>query len=97
MDFIIRLPRTSKQCDVIMVVLNKLSKTIDVILVKYTFKEIDIAWIFMKDIFKLHGMPKKILSNQMPILPLIFRNLYFWDLEPAYISTQHTTLIVMDR
>jgi hypothetical protein len=63
MDFITGLPKSTKQNDAIMVVVEKLSKSTHFILAKSTCKAIDIANIFMKDIFRLHGMPKEIVSN----------------------------------
>jgi hypothetical protein len=48
MDFITRLPRTTRQNDAIMVVVDKLSKATHFIPVKYTCMEIDISNIFMK-------------------------------------------------
>jgi transposase InsO family protein len=47
-----------------MVVVEKLSKATHFILVKSTCKVIDIANIFMKEIFRLHGMPKEIISDR---------------------------------
>jgi hypothetical protein len=48
MDFITGLPKTTKQNDAIMVVVDKLSKASHFILVNSTCKEIDISNIFMK-------------------------------------------------
>jgi hypothetical protein len=62
MDFIAVLPKSAKLNDAIMVVVEKLSKSSHFIPVKSTCKEIDIANIFMKDIFILHGMPREIIS-----------------------------------
>jgi len=62
MDFIIGLPRTTKQYDAIMVVVEKLSKATHFIPIKSTYKSIYVANIFIKEIFKLHGMPKIIIS-----------------------------------
>jgi hypothetical protein len=64
MDFITGLPISTKQNDVIMVFVEKLSKDAHFILVKSTCKVIDIANIFMKEIFRLHGMPKEIISDR---------------------------------
>ena len=64
MDFNIGLPKPAKQNDVIMVVVDKLSKVAHFIPVKSTCKAIDIASIFMKEIFRLHGMPKEIISDR---------------------------------
>ena len=64
MDFITGLPRSTKKNYAIMVIVDKLRKSAHFIPVKSTCKEIDISKIFMKEIFKLHGMPKKIISDR---------------------------------
>ena len=64
MDFITRLSMTWRQHDSIMVVVDKLTKATHFILVKSTHKTDDIAKIFMKEIFKLHGLPKEIVSDR---------------------------------
>jgi hypothetical protein len=64
MDFITGLPKSTRQNDSIMVVVDKLSKSSHFIPVKSTCKEIDIANIFIKDIFRLHGMPKEIVFDR---------------------------------
>ena len=46
-----------------MVVVDKLTKATHFIPVKSTHKTDNIAKIFMKDIFKLHGFPKVIISD----------------------------------
>jgi len=48
MDFITGLPKTNKQHDSIMVLVDKLRKAAHFILVKSTFKAINIADIFLK-------------------------------------------------
>jgi hypothetical protein len=67
MDFITELPKSVKQNDVIMVVVDKLSKSSHFVPVKSTYKAIDIVNIFMKDIFRLHGMPRDIISDRHKI------------------------------
>ena len=47
-----------------MVVVDKLTKATHFIPVKSTHKTDDIAKIFMKEIFKLHGLPKAIVSDR---------------------------------
>ena len=64
MDFITNFPRTSKQHDSIMVVVDKLTKTAHFILVKSMHKETDIAKIYMCGVAKLHGIPKKIVFDR---------------------------------
>ena len=53
-----------RQHDSIMVVVDKLKKVAHFIPFKSMHKTHDIAKIFMKDIFKLHGFPKAIVSDR---------------------------------
>jgi len=62
MEFITGLPTTKKHNDSIMVVIDKLTKFAHFILVKSTYKDINIAKIFKKEVFKMHGLPKTIIS-----------------------------------
>ena len=64
MDFITSLPKSKKQNDCIFVVIDKLSKAAHFIPVKSTCKEVNIADIFLKEIFRLHGIPKEIILDQ---------------------------------
>ena len=64
MDFITGLPMTWRQHDSIMVVVDKLTKEAHFIPVKSTYEAGDIAKIFMKEIFKLHGLPKEIVFDR---------------------------------
>ena len=61
MDFITGFPMTWRQHDSIMLVVDKLTKETHFILVKSMHKTDDIAKIFLKEIFKLHGLPKAIV------------------------------------
>jgi hypothetical protein len=58
MDFITKFPRTTKQRDSIMVVVDKLTKAAHFIRVKSAHKAANIVEIYMQDIAKLHGVPK---------------------------------------
>ena len=62
MDFITSLPKNFQQHDSIMVVVDKLSKFAHCIPIKSTYKVVNIADIFMKEIFRLHGVQKVIVS-----------------------------------
>ena len=55
---------TWRQHDSIMVVVEKLTKKAHFIPVKSTHTTKDIAKIFMKEIFKLHGLPKAIVFDR---------------------------------
>ena len=47
-----------------MVVIDKLNNFACFIRVKSTLKDINIAEIFMKEIFRLHGIPKMVISDR---------------------------------
>jgi hypothetical protein len=64
LDFITGFPKTQKQNDSIMVVIDKLSKSAHFIPINFTFKDINIAEIFIKEIFRLHGIPKMVVSDR---------------------------------
>ena len=64
MDFITGLQMTWRQHDSIMVVVDKLKKVAHFIPVKSMHKTDDIAKIFMKEIFQLHGFSKAIVSDR---------------------------------
>jgi hypothetical protein len=65
MDFITKFPRTSKQHDSIMVVVDKVTKATHFVPVNSTYKATDIAKIYMREITKLHGIPKTIVSDRV--------------------------------
>ena len=62
-NFITGFPLTKKQHDSIMVVVNKLSKSAHFIPVKSTYKAVNVAEIFLKEVFQLDGVPKMIISD----------------------------------
>ena len=64
LNFITDLPKTQKHNDSIMVVIDKLSECAHFNPLKSTFKAINIAEIFMKEIFRLHGIPKMVISDR---------------------------------
>lgn len=64
MEFIIGLPKISKEHDAIMVVVDKLNKVAYFLVVKSTNTTSDVAQIFIKEIVRLHGVRKKIISDR---------------------------------
>ena len=64
MDFITGLPKCKKKNDSIFLVIDKLSKAAHFIPVKLTYKVVNIVDIFLKEIFRLHGIPKEIISDR---------------------------------
>jgi hypothetical protein len=63
-DFITKLPRTTRQHDLIMVVVDKLTKAAHFVPVKTTHTTTNIAKIYMKEIARLHGIPRTIVSKR---------------------------------
>ena len=71
---------TWRQHDSIMVVVNKLKKESHFILVNSTYNIDAIENIFMKEIFRLHGFPKKIVFDRDPKFNSNFWKGLFTDL-----------------
>ena len=64
MDFITGLPKSKRNNDSIMVVVDKLSKSTHFIPVQSTFTVAQIANIVMQNIFRLHRLPKAIIFDR---------------------------------
>jgi len=64
MDFITGLPRIVRQHDSIMVVVDRLSKVAHFILVKTTYLASEVAQVFIREIVRLHGVSRKIVSDR---------------------------------
>ena len=64
MDFITCLPKIKKKNDSIFIVIDNLSKEAHFIPVKLTYQAVNIVDIFLKEIFRLHGIPKAIISDR---------------------------------
>jgi hypothetical protein len=64
MDFVTGLPRTQKGNDSIWVIIDRLTKVAHFIPVKTTFGGATLAWIYLKEIVRLHGIPWKIVSDR---------------------------------
>lgn len=63
-DIITSFPRTSRQNDAIMVVINELSTVAHFVEVKSTNSVSVVAQIFIKEIIRLHGVPKKFILDR---------------------------------
>ena len=90
-DFIIGFPMTWRQHDSIMVVVDKLTKASHFIIVKSTYKADSIAKLFMKEIFRLHGLSKEIVSDRDPKFTSNFWKALFTNLGTKlnFITTYH--------
>ena len=66
MEFIVGLPLTFLRHNAILVVVDKLTKSAHFIQVRDTYDVTDVARVFINEIVRLHGVLKKIISNQDP-------------------------------
>ena len=64
MDFIMDLPRTSSGYNAIFVVVDRFSKRAHFIPYKTTYGAMQTAEIFFREIYKLHGLPSRIISDR---------------------------------
>lgn len=64
MDFITYFLRISKQHDSIMVVVDRLAKVAHFIPMKSTDLASEVAHVLIREIVRLHGIPKKIVSDK---------------------------------
>ena len=66
MDFITGLPKVfGKDC--IFVVVDKITKFANLFVVTTTFTASQVAKLFFKEVFRLHGLPKSIISDKVSI------------------------------
>ena len=83
MDFITSIPKSKKQNDSIFVVVENFSKATHFIPVNSTYKVVHIADIFLKEIFRLHGIPNAIISDRDVKFTRNFWRYLFFGLDTA--------------
>jgi hypothetical protein len=63
MDFVVGFPLTYHRHNVILVIVDKLTKSAHFILVRDTYDVTDVACVFVSEVIHLHGIPKEIISD----------------------------------
>ena len=66
MDFILGLPRTSRQHDSIWVIVDRMTKSSGFLVVKTTDSTEDYTKLYINEIVRLHGIPLSIISDRGP-------------------------------
>ena len=64
MDFIIGLPNSRRQHDYIWVIVDKMTKSVHVLLVKTTYSTEDYATLYIQEVVRLHGVLVSIISDR---------------------------------
>jgi hypothetical protein len=64
MEFIVGFPLTARGNDSIFLIVDTLTKSMHFIPVCTTYQAPDIDRIFFNEIVRLHGVPRKIISNR---------------------------------
>ena len=64
MDFIVGLPLTARRHDSIFLIVDTMTKSTHSIPVHTTYHAPNIVRVFISEIVRLHGVPKKIISDR---------------------------------
>ena len=72
MDLITNLPKTKDKKDAIIIFVDRLTKMIHAISTTIDVDALRVAQIFFKEIFRLHGLSKVIVSDRDPKFTSLF-------------------------
>ena len=77
MDFVVGLPRSPRGKDAIWVVIDRLTKVAYFIPMKTISSASDLVSLYIKEVVRLHGMPKSIVSDRdSKFVSNVWKNLY---------------------
>ena len=74
MDFVTHLPWTSRGHDVVWVIMDLLTKSAQFLAMRMTFTLGEFYWLYVSEIFQLHGIPISIVSDRDPRFTT-----HFWE------------------
>nr|KYP56939.1 Transposon Ty3-G Gag-Pol polyprotein [Cajanus cajan] len=63
MDFLVGLPRSTRNCDVILGIINRLTKCVHFLLVNKKWSLEKLTQLYIREIVQLHGVPSSIIYN----------------------------------
>ena len=63
MDFLGPFPR-SQEFDYLWVVICRLTSLVHLVPITTTIRASDLAWLYVKDVVRLHGLPDSIVSDR---------------------------------
>ena len=66
MDFVTYLPRTTWRHDAVWVIVDQLTKSAHFLVVRMTFTLEEFCWLYIREIFRLHGVPVSIVLDRDP-------------------------------
>lgn len=90
MDFIEGLlPSSGNHC--IMIVIDRLSKNVHFLALSHPYTAIEVAQAYLDNIFKLHGLPKHIVSDRDPtFLSEVWKELFrVHGVDLCYFTSYH--------
>ena len=64
MDFITKLPKTQSGCDIIWVIVDRLTKSAHILAIKETDKMERLTRIYIKEVISRHGVPISIILDR---------------------------------
>ena len=85
MDFVLGLPLTNRKNNACLVIVDRFSKQAHFIPVKNTISTRECANVFIKEIFRHHGIPQSILSDR----DIKFTSKFWIELTPSLEITLH--------
>ena len=83
MDFVVGLPKTVGQHDSVWVIVDRFTKSAHFLPVKTTYTVEQYAELYIKEIVRLHGTPRSIVSDRDPTFTL-----KFWESLHKAMGTQ---------